>query len=324
MEAIFTNPVISSILSNYPKPYWTRAVVAFTIYGINTLKTHHDLSYLTINDIESFCQVSAPKEHRIGGMNVFMKELHTIKNKISNLDKRINENKETELEIPKKKSPVKNESKTFAPYMAARPSSLWRTKTNGKSENKEIKNALVYPEWWPQGKVSENKKIIQDKSRAKSTIGSARRKQKSIGKKESKPDKLITPTYLKNVQSKILTNIEQDKLKYEINQKRMNIKPERNIEYSTKDNYNDQVKSNYEDMNNKENSKMEYDNSIKKKYFVARDSNPINYGLVKYNLKTRNDYIPKETETFSANYTHPENKYNEMNSRSKEIGRAHV
>lgn len=228
MELIYRHIAVAPVLANYPKSHWKHVVLALAVCGIRSLKENNKLASLSIDQIEDLCSVQSNK-NRDKELAVCMKELNTIKKELSKLDKRFDEahgNKEnTVVASNNSKGEAKTQSvrKTVdsAKPKAARPSSAWRAKGTGKNSSKQIG---VYPPWWPKTTHENAQSESGIRSRAKSTAVTPMRSKRLAASKKpensaSKGTLRSLPSYLKNVQSRILGDIEQAKMEYTKKQK---------------------------------------------------------------------------------------------------------
>eukprot|EP01022_Parablepharisma_sp_SALTPOND_P007183 TRINITY_DN1291_c0_g1_i1.p2 TRINITY_DN1291_c0_g1~~TRINITY_DN1291_c0_g1_i1.p2 ORF type:complete len:424 (-),score=38.79 TRINITY_DN1291_c0_g1_i1:94-1365(-) len=87
MEDIIVNDeTISTILSRFPKPQWPRLIRALVLYGIETFKKNTSFPSMSLAEIEG---IAAPSTRQDRSLQIFMKEIESIKNSLHKLDKKI-------------------------------------------------------------------------------------------------------------------------------------------------------------------------------------------------------------------------------------------
>ena len=198
---IFNYPLIEPILSNYPKSQWSRLIIAFTVYGIHSLSPYYSLSKLSLNELESICGVPAENlSLQPTSVSGFMRELSDIKDEIFRLNRKIDQ-KSIEMRVPLTTRTKTNKinfdsngvsSKANRDYKKS-PKTWRNNKIGAKSHSTRHKE--LYPLWF-----NDKGRLIE-------------RKEEKSALKTNKVNRNI-PLYLKNVQSKILPQIEKDKLEY--------------------------------------------------------------------------------------------------------------
>jgi len=326
MEVIYKHTTVALILANYPKTHWKNVILALAIYGIQSLKKEDKLSSLTIDQIEEMCNT---KQNRTNDLTVCIKELNTIKKELSKLDKRFDErhgNKENEVVVPIKEVDTKVQSlkkpKDEAKAMASRPSSAWRSKgTTNRNSSKQMK---VYPTRWPKA-TQDNPK--NEKARSTAIMPIRTKRSVTVKKAEGSASKGNTknlPTYLKNVQSKILGNIEQAKADYMKKRKEEQLRTEQ-LTFNNREGETSQVKRSRTQELNKDNSlfqKQRGELQVNERAFrcEARDK-PVKYEpshvvndqnngneISNYlrRMKERIATLPNEPEEVMPNYTQPQ------------------
>ena len=235
-QSLISNPIIRATLLDYPKAQWKRVIVAIALYGIQSLKKNYHSSNLSVEQLESICGLHSKKTT---GMTMFMNELKNIKREIVKLDKKIDQSANTinkENIHPNKGYHYDNKRSTsqptskkveIKPHAIRKPLGLCRTKNENEGKSTLAKPNSIYPSWWP--KTTRPEELNYENVRAKNMIPTVReiRKQtiqqanRTIYQHPKKTEKTnqtahIVPSYLKNVQSRILGNIEKDKMEYKI------------------------------------------------------------------------------------------------------------
>jgi len=219
-----SQPLISELISNYPKSQWKRVIVAVLIYGINSLKRHHHFSHLSIDQLEMICGV---KKKKATDMSLFMRELNNIKKELLKLDKKIdltankeNINKNSSTQNSNKRStshPIKGEETVKCVTNA--PSTRYK-----RDKNKTVTSMARggYIQQWPKS----TRAIDYEKVRVRNMIPSLREARRQVNKTinrttYTKPKITFNPPYLKNVKSKIISNIDKDKREYKLRKNTM-------------------------------------------------------------------------------------------------------
>lgn len=214
---ILSHPSIAEVLSNYPEALWNRAVVALILKGIHSIKFQHPLLELSIEELESCCDCSYKEDIQ---MPNFIDELKAIKSELFKLDKKIDQTARTtrkdlacnnEEFIRNAKHPInsvradtlaheKNKATGYGAQECKRRSCLGR-KACAKSRRKSVSEI----------RAAEHIKLLKLRSNCKSVPkNSLHSRKRGVIRR--------TPSYLKNVQSRILSNIERDKIQYKMRQ----------------------------------------------------------------------------------------------------------
>ena len=128
MEAIINNDeTIAGALSKFPKAQWPRLVRAFTCYGIEVLKRTYSLPELTLGDIEKIARSNNAEAQQDSSLQMFMKEIESIKESLHTLDKKI------EGTIKPKKHKKESKPEPKVPHQLP---------------EQPQKTTSIYPSWW--------------------------------------------------------------------------------------------------------------------------------------------------------------------------------
>eukprot|EP00826_Nyctotherus_ovalis_P031913 TRINITY_DN256_c0_g3_i1.p1 TRINITY_DN256_c0_g3~~TRINITY_DN256_c0_g3_i1.p1 ORF type:complete len:317 (+),score=45.51 TRINITY_DN256_c0_g3_i1:117-1067(+) len=208
-EAIYKHQAIVAALNNYPRDQWPRVIAALTIYGMQALEQRYNVPTLSLEQLESLCGIHSYDSLENAGISTFMRELNTIKDELFRLNQRVDQTVQNSYRVSapltdRKQYDTYAQAETLIrPYIFRKPSSAWRTSKKKKVRSHSPKHHDLYlpPHVPHKGKRrSDRSKERVSSNRKKATI------------------KRTVPLYLKNVRSRILPNIEKDKLEYNIRQ----------------------------------------------------------------------------------------------------------
>lgn len=234
MEELLLQPLIFSAVSNYPKAQWKRVATALLVHGINSLKRQCDLSKLSVGQLEAICGV---KKKNIPDISLFIKELSSIKKELLKLDKKIDltANKENvDKNLPAQHL---NKRSTSQPTKAKGDNGT-RGGINAQLGRYKTQEKLLAPTSkasnWPKSTRAYTAAQTKDYERVRMrnmvpSIREARRQANKLAnrsayphpKKSTKAAIVLNPRYLRNVQSRIISNIERDKMEYNLRRQTM-------------------------------------------------------------------------------------------------------
>eukprot|EP00826_Nyctotherus_ovalis_P008280 TRINITY_DN12139_c0_g2_i8.p1 TRINITY_DN12139_c0_g2~~TRINITY_DN12139_c0_g2_i8.p1 ORF type:complete len:450 (+),score=100.68 TRINITY_DN12139_c0_g2_i8:1051-2400(+) len=233
MEELLQQPLIFSAVSDYPRAQWKRVATALLVHGINSLKRQCDLSKLSVGQLEAICGV----KKNIPNISLFIKELSGIKKELLKLDKKIDltANKENvDKNLPTQHL---NKRSTSQPTKAKGEKG---TRGDAKAQLNHYKTqekqlpSLARASNWPKSTRACTAVHAKDYERVRTrnmvpSIREARRLANKLAnrtaylhpKKSAKAVVILNPAYLRNIQSRIISNIERDKMEYNLRKNTM-------------------------------------------------------------------------------------------------------
>ena len=204
-RSILSHPAITEVLSNYHESLWNRVIIALILKGIHSIKSLYPSLELSVEELEGNNKVMCKEHNQIPNV---MDELKAIKSELFKLDKKIDQSaRTTRKDFVYHKEDVPIKSVRYEKKRNHQPKSINRHKST--SEVRAIKNIKLL-------KLRSNYKSLPKKS----TLT----KKKRVIKR--------TPSYLKNVQSRILSNIERDKIQYKMQKHEINTQSKKQQNYS--------------------------------------------------------------------------------------------
>ncbi len=138
MEELVNHEVVSRALAIFPKTQWTRLIRAFLVYGTEALQRNNKLEEMTVDDIEQIVYGPNPSHKRQSSLDLFMREIETIKNEITKLDRKI------EGTLPR--PPL---AEQLPPTQQVRAATA-RSGSLCKLQQQQLTQppANIYPTWW--------------------------------------------------------------------------------------------------------------------------------------------------------------------------------